>query len=510
MSATEAARERPFLVTRGLVKRYPGVLALDRADGAIRRGAVLGLVGKNGAGKSTLIKVLAGAVQPDSGEIVVDGERTDLHSPHDAARAGFAFVHQELADVPNLTVAENIELGLGYPKRLGLLVDQRALRDRTREVLDRLDADIDPKAPVAGLSLAQRRLVMIARGLAADARLLVLDEPTASLTAAEIRHLHEVVGVLRESGVAVVYVSHRLDEILAMTDYVGVMRDGAMVFNAPTRDVTMRRLIEEITGSDTQAPEQRTARRPDAATDELLRVDDVTVPGTVDRASFVLRKGELLGIAGLVGAGRTELARAIFGADRRASGTIHVQGREVRIESPRDGMRAGVVLLPEDRRHQGTVQSFSVRKNVTLPDLRSYRLSRGVPLMRTRRERSRTRSLVEQLNIKVADVEHPVRFLSGGNQQKVVLAKWLESGADVFIFDEPTHGIDVEGKEEVYRLMEELAERGKGVIFISSEFEELVGACTRVIVMREGRIVGELEGDAITDAALVERCYASG
>ena len=348
---------------------------------------------------------------------------------------------------------------------------------------------------------------MIARGLAAEARLLVLDEPSASLTEEEIKHLHSVVRSLRDDGVAIIYVSHRLDEILELTDFVGVMRDGKLVYNARTKDVSMTKLIEEITGSLDAAPERREARKVETKGEQILKVENLSSPTGVIDASFELRKGELLGIAGLVGSRRTELVRAIFGADRATDGKVSVHGEERAIRSPREGLKAGIVLLPEDRRQQGTVQSFSVRKNVTLPALKRYR--RGpLPLPNIRAERKGTKALVERLNVKVASVEHPVRYLSGGNQQKVVLAKWLDSGADVFIFDEPTHGIDVEGKEEVYRLMEELAEQGKGVIFISSEFTELVGACSRVVVMREGRIVGELEGDAITDAALVERCYA--
>jgi ABC-type sugar transport system ATPase subunit len=508
MSAAETPSPgKPFLVGKNLTKVYPGVRALHEVDGAIMPGVVLGLVGKNGAGKSTLLKVFAGAVQPDEGQIIIDGEEVTLHSPHDATKRGLAFVHQELTDVPNLSVAENIELGLGYPKRMGVFVNQRALRRKTRDVLARLEVNIDPATPQGALSLADRRLVMIARGLAADARLLVLDEPSASLTEDEIKHLHAVVRSLKSSGVAIIYVSHRLDEILELTDFVGVMRDGELVYNARTRDVSMTKLIEEITGSLDAAPERRDPRRVESPGEEVLRVDGMTTPDGVSDASFTLRKGDLLGIAGLVGAGRTELVRAIFGADRSTGGTVQVHGREETIRSPRDGLRAGIVLLPEDRRHQGTVQSFSVRKNVTLPALKRYR--RGpFPLPRVGAERKATQELIDRLNIKVAHVEHPVRYLSGGNQQKVVLAKWLESGADVFIFDEPTHGIDVEGKEDVYNLMERLAEQGKGVIFISSEFSELVGACNRVVVMREGRIVSELEGDAITDAALVERCYA--
>ena len=503
------APARPFLEVRGLVKRYPGVVALDRASLTIPAGAVLGLVGKNGAGKSTLIKILAGATRPDAGEILIDGERMDIHNPRHATTLGLAFVHQELSDVPNLSVAENVELGLGYPKRLGL-VSSRRLRAKVQQVLDDLGAgDIHPATPVGSLSVARQRLVMIARGLAAHARLLVLDEPTASLSNEEIEHLHDVVRGLATSGVAVVYVTHRLDEIFDVTDHVAVMRDGREVFQGPTSSVDKASLIMHITGSAEAAVEHRDRRVLAAERGEqVLRVEGVSLPGIVEDVSFSLRAGELLGIAGLVGAGRTELVRLIFGADRRAAGRILIRGKERHIGSPRQARRAGIALLPEDRRSQGTVLSFSIRKNITLAVLPQFRLSRMMPLPAVRRERQAAAAMIDRLGIKIASMEHPVRQLSGGNQQKVVLAKWLQSGAHVFIFDEPTHGIDVEGKEEVYRLMEELALGGHGVIFISSEFAELVGACNRVLIMREGRIVDELEGEEITEAVLVERCYA--
>jgi ABC-type sugar transport system ATPase subunit len=509
VSARSVSEARPFLVARGLVKRYPGVVALDHADAAITPGVVLGLLGKNGAGKSTLIKVLAGAVAPDEGELLLDDEPVVLHGPHDATKFGLAFVHQELADVPNLTVAENIELGLGYPKFGGVLVNNRALRSKAQEALSRLDPRIDAGAPLGGLSIAQRRLVMIARGLAANARLLVLDEPTASLTDEEISHLHEVVRGLRDRGVAVIYVTHRLGEVFEITDSVAVMRDGKVVFAGPTASVTRPQLIEHITG--TAAARTREPWRPpqQGDRDELLRVEDMTLPGVVEHASFSVLAGDILGLAGLVGAGRTELVRLIFGADPRTAGRVFVRGVERRIRGPRDAMAAGVVLLPEDRRNQGTITKFSVRKNITLATLRSFRLRGPLPVPHRGRETSAARDLVQRLDIKVADPEHPIRYLSGGNQQKVVLAKWLRSGADVFIFDEPTQGIDVGAKDEFYGLMRDLAAEGKGVVFISSEFSELVQNCNRVMVMREGHLVGELAGEEVTESALLERCYAA-
>jgi len=368
-------------------------------------------------------------------------------------------------------------------------------------------SDLRP-AQQAGLSIAQRRLVMIARGLATRARVLILDEPTAALTEEEIEHLHGVVRRLRDDGVAVVYVSHRLDEIFEVTDRLAVMRDGRVVHAGPTREVSKTDLIGHITGSAT-APERRRRRAArDGESVELLRVEDISLPGVVEDASLSVASGEVVGIAGLIGAGRTELVRLIFGAERRAGGRVFVRGREVRIRSPRDALDAGIVLLPEDRRNQGAVLDFSVRKNITLAVLPRFRVAAPLAMPHTGREREAAQALVQRLDIKVGNVEHAFRYLSGGNQQKVVLAKWLDTGADVFIFDEPTAGIDVEGKEEVYRLMEDLAEEGKAVIFISSEFTELVGVCNRVVVMREGRLVGELTGDEISDGALVELCYA--
>ncbi|MDO8212405.1 sugar ABC transporter ATP-binding protein [Conexibacter sp. CPCC 206217] len=493
---------------RGLLKQYPGVVALDGANVTIEGGSVLGLLGKNGAGKSTLIKLLAGVVQPDAGEMVLDGEPITLHDPHAATALGFSFVHQELADVPNLSVAENVGLGLGYPTYPGGIVKRRVLKRNARTVLDRLEADIDPSTPLSRLSIAQRRLVMIAHGLAANAGLFVLDEPTASLTDDEIAHLHRVLRTLRDEGVAIVYVSHRLDEIFAVTDRVTVMRDGRDVFHGETSALDKQQLIEHITGTHVVAPEQRRRRVSPQGTEEVLRVEGMSQPGIVHDASFSLRAGELLGIAGLVGAGRTELMRLVSGADRAAAGRVTVRGQERRIRSPHDGMAAGIVLLPEDRKTQGAVMNFSVRKNITLPAMSRYRVAPPLPLPNQRRERAAALDLVGRLNIKVADVEQPALNLSGGNQQKVVLAKWLDSGADVYIFDEPTHGIDVEGKEEVYDLMAKLADQGRGVIFISSEFTELVGVCNRVLVMRDGRLVKEFEGEAISDAALVASCYS--
>lgn len=494
-----------------VVKHYPGVRAVDGVSMSLRAGEVVGLVGKNGAGKSTLIKIMAGAVRPDSGTITRDGQPLDLSTPLAASRAGLAFVHQDLHDVADLSVAENVMLGLGFPSRFGL-VDWKALRRKATEALQRLDVDIDPKAAVGDLSVARKRMVMIAHGLAKQARLLVLDEPSASLTDEEIEHLFSVVRRLRDEGIGVVYVTHRLEEIFELTGRVIVMRNGVTVADEPTAALNRTQLIAHITGHDhaQTAVERRRAHgiggRPD--TPVLLNVHDMTTLTGVEGCSFEVREGEVLGLAGLVGAGRTELVRAVFGADRRVSGAVEVRGRAVDTTSPEKAMKAGLALLPEDRKSQGNIMDFSVRQNVTLASMEHHRIAPRVFVPRPTSERTSALAMIERLGISTPDDRKEVRLLSGGNQQKVVIAKWLAHGADVLVFDEPTHGVDVDGKEEIYDIMGELAAEGKGVIFISSEFSELVGACHRVIVLHEGRIIGELSGDAITEPAIVELCYA--
>ncbi len=500
-----------FLEIEGLVKNYPGVRAADHVSLSIRPGEIVGLVGKNGAGKSTVIKILAGATAPDEGRILLDGAEVKLQNPHDATLLGLSFVHQELSVVPELSVAENVELGLGYPRRVGVLVDFAQLRRQSSQVLARLGGEISPEVAIRTLPVAQQRLVMIARALVTQARLVVLDEPTGSLTDEEINHLFGVIRDLSAAGVAVIYVSHRLEEILQVTDRVVVMRDGAVVDDRPTEAFDARTLIEEITGEDASetALQRRRSHRIGGPPDSpvVLDVEGVEVPGLIHDASFSVRAGEILGVAGLMGAGRTELMRAVFGADQRAAGVIRLHGKELAIRKPADAIAAGMVLLPEDRRNQGLIQDFNVRRNITLGTLRKFRVARHLPVPSGSKEREASRSAVRDLDIKTPSDLTPAAWLSGGNQQKLVLGRWLRSGASVLIFDEPTHGIDVGAKEEVYGLMEQMAAEGRAVVFISSEFGELVGVCHRVIAMREGAIVGEAVGDEITEARLLEHCY---
>ncbi len=514
--------EAPFLTTHGLCKAYPGVVALRDVDFEVSAGEVIALVGKNGAGKSTLIKSLAGAVQPDSGEIRLDGEPVSFSSPTAANAHGLAFVHQELADVPTLTVAENVLLGNGLPRRiLGRFVDWKQAARQAREALADLDPTIDPQATVASLSVAQRRLVMIAQALQHKARLLVLDEPTAALSISEIEHLHGVVRKLAGQGVAVVYVSHRLGEVFDLTDRTVVMRDGAIVANKPTTEFDRTSLIAEISGHDVEEiPEGPQGDLQPAAIGEeesahvhgeygpvVLEAKGLTRTGVVEDASFSVRAGEILGIAGLVGSGRTELLRLLIGADKRTAGEVYVKGEQVPMRSPKEAAGHGIVLLPEDRRGQGLIMNFTVRENITITHLDEFRRVPALPNPSIPKEQAAAREAGRRLAIKTASVEVPVGTLSGGNQQKVVLGKWLGPGADVFIFDEPTAGIDVDGRDDTYERLRELAAEGKAVIVVSSDFSELPGLCDRVLVMADGRLTDEIEGDEVTERALVTACF---
>ena len=501
----------PLLEARGLSKVFPGVVALDDVSVTLRNGEVIGLIGKNGAGKSTLIKVLAGVETPDRGEVLVNGEQVRLATPQDAMRAGLAFVHQELTDVPNLTVAENVSLGLGYPKR-GPFVSNRGIRRRAAEVLRQLGAELPLDMPVGHLSAVNQRVVMIGRALAQEAQMLVLDEPTASLTKDEIDHLHGVIRRLSGTGICVVYVSHRLDEIVSLTSRVVVMRDGSVVAERPTDQIDRRSLIELITGdrevAEAAAGEHFMRREFPADSHELLRVEELLPAGGAHAANFVVRAGEVLGVAGLVGSGRSTLGRTVCGIHPAAAGHVYLDGRKVKLRSPATAIAAGLVYIPEDRRVEGNILDFTVRENITLSSLENFRWQARLPFPSRRRERRAAADRVERLRIMVANVEGPTRWLSGGNQQKVLLARWIDREARVFVFDEPTQGIDVEAKEEVFGLIAALAEAGQAILVISSDFSELVRACDRVVALREGRIVAELEGSDLAESQIVRMCYS--
>jgi len=499
---------QPYVRCRELVKQYPGVRALDGASLDVREGEILGLLGKNGAGKSSVIKVLAGLVQPDSGTLEVSGNLVKSgYGPRTAYELGLAFVHQELNNVPDMTVAENVTLGTSYPRRAGVLIDHRRMRREVAKLLDRLSIDVDPNAYVGSLSATQQRLVMIARALHHDARVLVLDEPTVSFTDHEIQHLHQLIRGLRDVGHGIVYVSHRIAEVKALTDRVVVMQDGRDVCDRRTDELDEAAMIEAITGKPAPISVRRTVSALDKHDVPVLRVRNLNAPPRVRDVSFDLHAGEVLGLVGLVGSGRSEVARLIFGADPLVGGTIEVDGKQFRPRNPTAAIANGIGLLPEDRRHEGLVANFSVRANISLASLRRHRWT-WTPFTRRSSELLATSRVGTELALKTASSETMVGDLSGGNQQKVVIARWLEADSRILIFDEPAQGVDVGAKEEIFRLIERLAQSGRAIIVISSDFSELIRVCTRVVGIREGRVTGELQLPELAEDSLVRLAYA--
>jgi ribose transport system ATP-binding protein len=482
----------PALEMRGIRKAFPGVVALDGVDLVLQPGRVHMLLGENGAGKSTLMKILSGAYQKNAGDILINGAPVEIRSPADALAHGIRVIYQELNLIPHLSVAENIFLGR-LPTHLGGIVDWRALQTMTAARLADLGLEIDPRTLVSRLSLAQRQMVEIAKALASgDASILVMDEPTSALTTREVTQLFGLIERLSARGVAIVYITHRLDEVFRIGHVITVLRDGRHVTTREIGDVNVAELVRLMANRDLTEhyPKIRVKRGA-----ELLRVDQVGRRGAVADVSFSLHAGEVVGIAGLMGAGRTELAQLIFGADRRDHGRVLVDGRPVRIGHPADAIACGIGLLPEDRKAQGLVAGLTVPRNIALPHGR--RLGR-FGIIGRRAEAAMARPIVEELRIK-ATATQAVRLLSGGNQQKVVLGKWLAGAVRVFIFDEPTRGIDVGAKVEIYHLMNRLTARGAGIIMISSELPELLGMSDRILVMHRGRIQAELAAADATE-----------
>ena len=487
-------RDAPFLEAHGIVKRFPGVVALNGVSFDIRAGETHALLGENGAGKSTLIKTIAGVYHADAGEIRIDGHPARIRNPHDAQALGISTIYQEFTLAPDMTVAENIFLGREPLKVRALsIVDRRELIRRTREVLASLDLQIDPEATVKHLGVAQQQMVEIAKALSLDARLIIMDEPTATLTSHEIDRLFGTIVRLKQRSVAILYVSHRLEEVKGIADRATILRDGIYVATVQVASTTIDEMIRLMVGRDLKDKFPKVTVEPG---EEVLRVEELTRNGILHGVSFHVRRGEIVGIAGLVGARRTETARAIFGADPIDSGRIFLHGKPVRVRTPADAIANRVALVPEDRKRHGIFGSLSVRENVVLSGLRHF--SRN-GLLDLRSERRRAQEFVSSLRVATTDIEKWVRDLSGGNQQKVVIAKWLNTNAELFLFDEPTRGIDVGGKIEVYRLMGELVSRGAAIVMISSELPEILGMSDRILVMREGRICGEFDRAGATE-----------
>jgi ABC-type sugar transport system ATPase subunit len=476
----------PFVSLSGMSKSFVGVKVLKDVDFDVRAGEVHALLGENGAGKSTLIKMLSGLYTPDAGTVTVDGKEQKFSSTREATAAGIATVYQELLLFPELTVAENVFLG-HYPRAAGGWIDWPQVRSRTRALLDQLDTfDLDVDAKVLTLSVAQRQRVEIAKALSKDAKILIMDEPTASLVEADVQRLMQVVRQLRERGVGIVYVSHRMSEIFALADRVTVLRDGALVGTRDIGEVDERQLVSMMVGRpiDSLFPKAKAA-----IGETVLDVKNLNHGRHVRDISFSLRRGEILGIAGLVGSGRTELALTLFGMTPATSGEIALEGKPVRIASPRQARDLGIAYVPEDRGLQGLVKPMAIRKNVSMATIE--RVSSGI-FIKAAAEAGRALEAVKRLSIRCRDIGQPVGELSGGNQQKVVIAKWLETNPKVLILDEPTRGVDVGAKAEIHTIMGELVKQGVAILMISSELPEVLGMSDRVLVMSGGTITDEI------------------
>ena len=481
------ASRAPLLRLEGIGKRFFNVRALIDVSFELERGEVHALCGENGAGKSTLMRVMSGQLQPDEGRLVFKGEPTRFASTRDAESAGIAMIHQELNLVPHLSVAENIFLAR-EPRR-GCFIDRKKLRTDSKRCLAQLGLDVDPDAFVRTLSVAQRQMVEIAKALSIDAQVLIMDEPTSSLTESETEQLFRVVLELKRRGVAIVYITHRLDEMERIVDHVTVLRDGRRVSSDRFAATTTDEIVERMVG---RALDEKFPPRKSVPTGEvLLSVDGLTRRGVFENVSFELRRGEILGFAGLMGAGRTEVARAVFGADIADAGSVRLGGEALRIRGPRDAIRHGIAYLSEDRKGHGLALAMTVAENVSLAN--SAAVSNALGFIRFDEEHAVAQRFVESLDIRTPSTRQIVQLLSGGNQQKIVIAKWLFRDSRVLFFDEPTRGIDVGAKYAIYTLLDALAARGIGVVLISSELPEILGMTDRVCVFHGGRIEAVLE-----------------
>ncbi len=500
------SEQNMILRMEGISKAFPGVQALDNVDFEAAAGEVVALVGENGAGKSTLMKILCGAYRKDTGRIFLHGRKTEVESPHHAQRLGIAIIYQEFNLTPNQSAAANIFIAR-EPRQRGLgrflnFVDRRRMEQEAQEHLDRVGARVPAMALVRDLSVAQQQMVEVAKALAVDARIIIMDEPTSALGEDEVETLFEIIGTLKERGIAIVFITHRLEEVFRIADRVVVLRDGQRVGGMAINKATPDKIIHLMVGrelTDIFHKEETEIGEP------LLEVRGLTRRGVVEDVSFTLRRGEILGFAGLVGAGRTETARLLFGVDRKDAGEIWVDGKQVHISSPVDAVAVGMGLVPEDRGTQGLVLKLPVQENIVLSTLNNYS---HAGWMDQRGLRDIAQSYVNKLDIRTPHLQQKAMFLSGGNQQKVVLAKWLASHPRVLIMDEPTRGIDVGAKAEVHALMSELARAGMGIIMISSELPEILGMSDRILVMHEGRVAAILDRSEATQEKIM--AYASG
>jgi ABC-type sugar transport system ATPase subunit len=477
---------------------FPGVKALDGVDFSIRRGSVHALVGENGAGKSTLIKILSGIYQAESGAIILNGQNVRFKTPHEAQLAGISVVHQEFKLSEPLSVAENIFLGRALTKNG--LVDWKTMRQKTRDMLAELNINIGTDEIVSGLSVAKKQIVEICKAININAGILIMDEPSATLTVKEQELLFTIIKKLNREGMTVIYISHRLEEVFNLAHYVTVLRDGKHIQTLATKDVDRKTLISLMVGRvlDREYPKEKIS-----IGEVLLSVKNLTRRGVIENINFHVRRGEILGIAGLVGSGRTETARAVLGIDKIDSGEITWKGTSVVFRNFRQAIQSGLGLVPEDRKSQGLVQILAIKENITLVNIKA--IIRG-GIIRPALEARYSKEYVEKLQIAVSSLETQAQFLSGGNQQKVVIAKWLMQQSDLIFMDEPTRGVDVGAKVEIYALMNEMIRQGKAVVMISSELPEILGMSDRIMIMHEGRIMGELSREEATQEKIMSLC----
>lgn len=488
--------EQPILELKNIVKRFSGVTALDDVSLTIKRGEVRALVGENGAGKSTLIKVISGAHMPNSGEYWFDGGKVENCTPTKAKDMGIGVIYQELNLMPQLTVAENIFFGREIKK--GGILDKKAMNNKCAQLISELGIEIDPRRKVRELTIAEQQVVEIVKAVSSDIKFLIMDEPTAPLTNNEIEKMFEIIRKLRKKQISILYISHRLEEIFEVSDTVTVLRDGKHIVTMNTAETDRSMLIKHMVGRELG---QNFPRRESPIGEEIFSVSNLKTAQIHD-CSFKLRKGEIIGISGLVGAGRTELARAIFGADKLEGGSIVYKGETICNSNPKQAIRNGIGLITEDRKNQGLLLNKDISYNTTYASLE--KISR-LGVIKKRQGDEITDRYINAMNIKVHSREQLARTLSGGNQQKVVLGKWLATDSEILIFDEPTRGIDIGAKQEIYKLIRNLSDKeGKTIIMISSEMIELIGMCDRVLVMRSRTIVGELTGDDITQENILE------
>jgi ribose transport system ATP-binding protein len=488
-----------LVLMEGIEKSFPGVHAISEGHFELRRGEVHALLGENGAGKSTMMKVLAGVYTKDAGRIVYKGKEVEISSPRAAQHLGVSIIHQELNLMSHLTVAQNIWIGREPRGRLPFVLDDKAINDKTQQLFDQMHLKLDPRTKVGNLTVATQQMVEIAKALSFDAEVLIMDEPTAALTDTEIHELFRFINQLRDRGVGIVYISHRLEEIKQISDRVTVMRDGHYINTVRAQDVTLDQIINMMVGRTIYESTPELPETP--SQDIVLEAKHLNRGRVLKDVSFQLKRGEILGFAGLVGAGRTETARAVFGADHIESGEIYVDGKKARIKSPKDAVGYGIGYLSEDRKRYGLAIGMDVETNIVLAAFRKFmRLFGWVDSPKTH---TTAEHYVKALSIKTPGVQQKVKNLSGGNQQKVIIGKWLTANTDILIFDEPTRGIDVGAKSEIYRLLNDLAHEGKSIIMISSELPEVLRMSHRVVVMCEGRITGELDSSEATQERIM-------